>query len=549
VLSTGEPATRSAVELRGDGLTLEELERVVDGAEVVLSADEDVRGRFERSREALERMVSDGRLIYGVNTGFGGMSDVAIPADQQALLQRNALMHNRAGAGGELPERCVRAAMALRVVSHLRGVSGLRWELLERLARFLNEGAVPVVRELGSIGASGDLVPLSTIARAVTGVDPSTPVRFGGRVLAAGEVLAALGLEPLELELKEGLAMVNGTAVSTGTAACCALDAGRQLDVTLGFHALAVQALCGSVEPFDEFVHSHKPHPGQLRVAAAMRAALAGSGMAGRPLNGGGPRLAQDRYSIRCLAQFLGPAADTVARVAFELETEINSANDNPLVDAEGERVLHCGNFLAQYVATGMDSLRAQLALMAKHVDAQLALLFAPEFSGGLPPSLVGNRAQPANMGLKALQVCGNSIMPLITHLAAPLADRFPTHAEQFNQNVNSQALGAGLLARQQLRHVHQHLAIALICAQQAVELRSAQQTGSHDPRPLLSQGTLPLYETICALLDREPSAARPYNFDDGDRNLEADIETLADDLETGGRLARSSPALATTTV
>jgi phenylalanine ammonia-lyase len=144
-------------------------------------------------------------------------------------------------------------------------------------------------------------------------------------------------------------------------------------------------------------------------------------------------------------------------------------------------------------------------------------------------------------MGLKALQTCGNSIMPLVTYLAAPLADRFPTHAEQFNQNINSQSFGASHLAREQLRLASQHLAIGLLCAVQAVELRSAQHDGSHDPRALLSPGSVPLYEAVCGLLGRSPSAARPYCVDDGDRDFEADIEALADDLESGRSLSEST--------
>jgi phenylalanine ammonia-lyase len=523
-------------------LTLPDLEAALDGAKVVLNPTEEARERFESSRETLRRLVANGRLVYGVNTGFGGMSDVAIPSEQAMLLQRNALLHNRAGAGDELPERHVRAAMLLRVNSHLRGVSALRWELLTRLVEFLNAGATPVVREFGSIGASGDLVPLSAIARAVTGVDLRSPVRYRGRLTSAGEVLSLLDLEPLELELKEGLAMVNGTSMSTGMAACCLLDASRLLCVTLGFHALALQALCGSTEPLDEFVHFHKPHPGQRWVAGTMRGALAGSRLTDR-ISDTDVKLAQDRYSIRCLAQFLGPVVDTLARVAGELEVEMNSANDNPLVDAhvDGGRVLHCGNFLAQYVATGMDALRAQIALMVKHVDVQLALMFAPEFSHGLPASLVGNPAGPANMGLKALQTSGNSIMPLVTYLSAPLADRFPSHAEQFNQNINSQSFGAAHLAGEQLRLGSLHLAIAMLCAVQAVELRSAQLTRSHDPRELLSPGTTGLYETLCKLLARDPAPERPYCLNDGDRDFEADIQAIAEDLRSGRQLAGSA--------
>jgi phenylalanine ammonia-lyase len=538
VMTSRTPAALKPVELHGADLTLGDLERAVDGATVVLRPPDAARARFERSRYVVCRHVAEGHTIYGVNTAFGGMSNRTVVAEQSALLQRNALLHNRAGAGPELPDRCVRAGMLLRVNSHLRGVSGLRWELVERIVAFLNAPAVPLVREWGSIGASGDLVPLSAIARCVTGIDPHAGVRYHGDVHPAAAVLEALGLKPMELESKEGLAMVNGTSVSTGIAACCVLDAARLVTVTLGFHALVVQALQGSTEPFDAFIHENKPHPGQVWVAEAMRRWLDGGQLTDPSASRAVDQLVQDRYSIRCLPQFLGPVVDTVMRVGGEIEVEMNSATDNPLVDTDLSRIVHGGNFLAQYPATGLDALRAQLALAVKHVDAQLALAFAPEFSNGLPASLVGNSAQPTNMGLKALQTAGNSIMPLVVYLAAPLASGFPTHAEQFNQNINSQSFGAAYLARQQIQLASHHLAIALLCVLQAVELRAATVIGNHDPREVLSEATIPFYETLCGLLQRAPSRTRPYSFDDGDRNFEVDIDVLAHDLQSGHELA-----------
>jgi phenylalanine ammonia-lyase len=253
----------------------------------------------------------------------------------------------------------------------------------------------------------------------------------------------------------------------------------------------------------------------------------------------------QDRYSVRCLPQFIGPIRDGLLSLIGQIETEMNSANDNPLVDAESDSIFHGGNFLAQYTAVAMDQLRYYVGLLAKHLDAQISLLVAPEFSDGLPPSLVGNLDRPVNMGLKGLQISGNSIMPILSFLGNSIADRFPTHAEQFNQNINSQAFASANLARQSVDTFRHYSAIALMFAVQAVDLRTwiVSQEITYDPRRYLSPATCQVYEAVREVVGKPNVLRRPYVFNDHESALDEDIARIADDLALGraGRLGKAA--------
>lgn len=232
----------------------------------------------------------------------------------------------------------------------------------------------------------------------------------------------------------------------TGIAAQCVYDAQLLLKMTMNTYALFIQGLNGSNQPFHPFNHTHKPHPGQRWVANSMLELLKGSKLIRDELEGRLEykigELVQDRYPVRCLPQYMGPLVEGLDNIAQQVTTEINSASDNPLIDPDKGMDYHSGNFLGQYIGIAMDQLRYYLGLMAKHLDVQIALLVTPEFSNGLPPCLIGNTQRTVNMGLKGLQISGNSFMPLLTFYAHPLIDRFPIHAEQFSQNISS--LGHG---------------------------------------------------------------------------------------------------------
>jgi phenylalanine ammonia-lyase len=233
----------------------------------------------------------------------------------------------------------------------------------------------------------------------------------------------------------------------------------------------------------------------------------------------------------------MGPIIDGLQLVARQVTVEINSATDNPLIDPDNRRDFHGGNFLGQYIGVAMDHLRYYIGLMAKHLDVQIALLAAPEFSRGLPPSLIGNRDRKVNMGLKGLQINGNSIMPVLTFLGNSLVDRFPTHAEQFNQNINSQGQGSAILARKSINTFQEYMAIALMFGVQAVDLRTQLVAGHYDARKCLSVKTRPLYEALREVVGRPPSAARPYIRDDNEQPLSDHIRQIVADISGGGRI------------
>lgn len=526
------------ISICGSDLTISSIARVAKGAKVEISQDPAVLGRVARSRQIIVEAVKSGQQVYGVTTLFGGMAGVHIAPEKLMDLQKIALWQHKSVTGPRLPPAEVRAAMLLRANALMKGVSGVRLEIIERYTRFLNAGATPHVYQRGSIGASGDLVPLSYIAGAIIGLDPAYRVDLDGEALDSHTALARLGLEPIALEPKEGLALTNGTGVCTGVAALCVDRALDLAALTLGVHALMAQALLATNQSFHPFVHAQKPHPGQVWTAREMYALVEGSAFirseaAGDRSHRAG-QLIQDRYSLRCLPQYIGPIVDALATVAEQISVEANSANDNPLIDPDGGEVFHTGNFLAQYTAIAMDQLRYHLGLLAKHVDTQIALLAAPEFSHGLSPSLVGNTGG-VNVGLKSLQIVGNALMPLIAFHGQSMADRYPTHAEQFNQNINSQAMNAANLARESLDLFGHYLANALLFAVQAVELRAHDRTGGYDPTPLLSPATRTLYLAVRTAAAGPPQADRPLVWDDLDGFLQDKVEGVLAALSAEG--------------
>jgi phenylalanine ammonia-lyase len=532
------------VTISGDTLTIGDIAAVARGATVAITHDATVLGRVEASRRHIDEAVAQGRQVYGVTTLYGGMADRAVPRDRLEELQRVALWHHKSATGPRLSPPDVRAAMLLRANSLLKGVSGVRLELIERFMTFLNAGATPHVFARGSIGASGDLTPLSYIGGALVGLAPAFLVDLGGETLDSHAALRRLGLEPLALRPKEGLALNNGTAASTGVAANCVERAFELTALAFGAHALCFQALLATAQSFAPFIHESKPHPGQRWAAGEMRALLDGSSLlreraAGAWTPGSGV-LIQDRYSLRCLPQYAGPIVDGLAHLARQVEVEANSASDNPLIDPDTGEVFHAGNFLAEYTAVAMDRLRYHLGMLASHLDAQLALLVAPEFSAGLTPSLVGNTHAGINVGLKSLQITCNALAPLVGFYGHSVADRYPTHAEQFNQNVNSQAMNAANLARESLEVLAHLVAAALVMGVQAVELRTALTTGGYDATDALSPATRELYAAVRRAAGGEPDAARPMVWDDLDGFLEPKVEGVLAGVADGGAVVEA---------
>jgi phenylalanine ammonia-lyase len=469
------------------------------------------------------------------------MADTIVPVERMVELQHMALWHHKTATGPRLSREDVRAAMLLRANSLAKGYSSVRRELIERYVTFLNRGATPHVFKRGSIGASGDLCPLSYIGASVIGLAKGFMVELDGEDIDCLEALDRLGLEPLTLQPKEGLAMNNGTTASTGVAAN---NLARAQDVTtlaFGIQALVFQALLATNHSFDATIHLVKPHPGQMFVAAQFRRLLEGGALirskAAVDAEHKGGDLIQDRYSFRCLPQYTGPIVEGLARATRQIEIEANSANDNPLINPETGEVYHTGNFLAQYTAVAMDDVRLHLAMLIKHIDVQVALLATPEFSKGLPPSLVGNLEHGLNLGLKSLQVQCNAIAPLVHFHARSMADLYPTHAEQFNQNINSQAMNSANLTRDSIELCEHFLACALVFAVQAVELRSALVGNGYDATGVLSEATRPFYRTAREIALGAPDAERPLIYDDMDGFIEDKVANLLADISGGGKL------------
>jgi phenylalanine ammonia-lyase len=342
--------------ITGQDLTIADIRAVAKDAKVALTDDPAILARIDKSREIIAGGVERGEQIYGVTTLFGGMADQYVGPDLLADVQRIAVWQHKSTTGPRLPAEDVRAAMLLRANSFVKGASGVRREIIERYFALLNAGAHPHVHQRGSIGASGDLVPLSYIGGAVIGLDPAFLVDLGGETLDAHQALARLGLAPLALQPKEGLALNNGTGASTGVAANATARTLDLASLALGIHALSAQAMLSTDQSFDQFIHAMKPHPGQIWVARQMGRLVAGSKVIRSEAAGGRShrmgKLIQDRYSLRCLPQYLGPVVDGIATAARQIETEANCANDNPLIDPDTGEIFHTGNFLAQYTGS-----------------------------------------------------------------------------------------------------------------------------------------------------------------------------------------------------
>jgi len=534
------------VTVSGEGLSIDEVVSVArNRARVAITDDEKVQERVRKSNEFILNAVENNQPIYGVTSGFGAMAYKAISKDQAIELQNNIPWFHKVGTGNLLPQEDVRAAILERMNSHLQRASGIRMSMVERMGTFLNKGATPQVREFASIGASGDLSPLSYITACLIGLDESWKVDLDGEVLGAQTALKKLGLEREELGPKEGLAMVNGTSVMTGIAANVVHDTRNLLALSFGAHALLFQGLNATNQSFHPFIHEHKPLPGQVASAAAMLDLLTGSQLIADELQGqhdfrGGDEPIQDRYSLRCLPQYMGPIIDGLRLIGEQVEVEINSATDNPLVDEANGNTYHGGNFLGQYIGVSMDQLRFHVGMLAKHLDVQIAMAVMPAFSNGLSAMLVGNTERTINGGLQSLQLCGNCIMPQLQFYGNSLTTHYPTHAEGFNQNINSQGFGSANLARRSVEIFQQYMAVSLLFGIQAAELRTKIVCGHYDASQAVSPATLPLYTAIYDVIGREFDGDKALIWNDYEQAMDAYIAAITEDIRAGGKIVQA---------
>lgn len=464
----------SEIAIGEDRLTLEEVALLAAGSlKPALSSE--ARERMRESAEVMERLHQEGAAIYGVTTSVGASVIVDVPKERAAELSLNLVRMHGCGTGRILSEHEAAAALAIRINSLAQGKSGVRPEIAERLTLLLRERVLPRIPAEGSVGASGDLTPLSYIVAMLVG---EREVSFRGEIMPAADALKRLGLEPLTLRPKEALALMNGTSVATAIASIALLRAKQLARLASAITAMGSVAINGNPSHFDAFIHEAKPHLGQAIAARWILDDLGGAKIAK------GSRL-QDRYSIRCAPHIIGVLVDALRFGEETLEIELNGVSDNPLVDIARGEILHGGNFYGGHVAFIADSLKLAVANIACLLDRQLLLLCNPDESDGLPRDLVGVEGEAAcvHNGFKAVTIATSSLAAEALKLTMP-ASAFSRSTELHNQDKVPMAT---LAARDLLRIVEiteQVAAMLLIASTQAVELRykEAGRAGTSEP-------------------------------------------------------------------
>ncbi|HET6380356.1 MAG TPA: histidine ammonia-lyase [candidate division Zixibacteria bacterium] len=438
-----------------------------DGRRVALAPG--TRERMAASRAVIERLVAEGAVAYGVTTGFGDLADVRIEPEQTAELQRNLVRSHAAGVGDPLPVEVVRAMMLLRANALAVGLSGVRPGLVDLLCGMLNAEVHPVVPSRGSVGASGDLAPLAHLALVVIGEGEAWLDDAGPG--PGGEALRRAGLAPLQLEAKEGLALLNGTQLMSALAALALHDA-RRLSVAADVvAAMSLEAMLGTAAAFDEALIAARPHPGQMAVAAHLRALLAGSEI-GASHAASDHRL-QDPYSLRCVPQVHGAVRDALDQLERVLTVEMNAATDNPLVFPDG-RVVSGGNFHGEPLALASDYAKTAMVELAAISERRTARLVDAHLSG-LPPFLTD--APGLRSGLMIAQYSAAALVNELKVLAHPAsADSIPTSANQ--EDHVSMGATAALHLREAIDRVEAVLAIEALCAAQGLEFRAPLRPG-----------------------------------------------------------------------
>lgn len=457
--------TPRAVQFDQGRLQIEDIADIANGrAQAILSTDPQFRAAIARGADFLDRLLREDGIIYGVTTGYGDSCTVVVPPELIAELPHHLFTYHGCGLGAYLTPAQTRAVMATRLASLSKGFSGVSVELLEQIARLLDAGLLPLIPSEGSVGASGDLTPLSYLAAVLCG---EREVWRDGVQVPAEQALREAGIAPLRLRPKEGLAIMNGTAVMTALA-CLAYDRAAYLTkLTTRITAMASFALDGNAHHFDETLFSVKPHAGMQQVASWLRQDLQCE-----QTERNGKRL-QDRYSIRCAPHVIGVLADALPFFRQSIENELNSANDNPIIDAEGERVLHGGHFYGGHIAFAMDGMKTAVANLADLLDRQMALLVDSRYNHGLPPNLSGAEGPRAaiNHGLKALQISASAWTAEALKLTMP-ASVFSRSTECHNQDKVSMGTIAARDCLRVLELTEQVVAALLITVHQGVYLR-----------------------------------------------------------------------------
>ncbi len=493
------------ITLQPGQVQLSELESIYRGDQPIAIASDAMR-QVQLSAARLKVALAGDIPIYGVNTGFGKLASVRIPGDQLTELQRNLVRSHCAGYGPPLPLPVVRLMLALKCISLGRGASGVRPVVIEQICEFLQNDIIPVVPEKGSVGASGDLAPLAHVAAALLG---EGEVFHRGERVAAAAALQAVGLQPLELEAKEGLALLNGTQASTALALAALFDTWRLLLASVSITALSIDAAMGSSAPFRDEIHELRGHAGQRQCAARMRALLADSEI--RDSHRVGDERVQDPYCLRCAPQVVGACIDQLRHTGTTLCIEANAATDNPLVLSNGD-IVSGGNFHAEPVGLVADLMAIATSELGCIAQRRVALLVDPALSFGLPAFLAPDPGLKS--GLMIAEVTSAALMSENKALANPRSvDSTPTSANQ-EDHVSMACHGARRLLEMNT-NLAGILGVEAMAAAQGVELRAPLRT-SRSLREFISQ----IRTTVAPIAE--------------DRIVAGDIEALASELMHG---------------
>jgi histidine ammonia-lyase len=473
------------IQIDGEHLTIEDIVKVSrEKAKVVIP--EEVKNRVRKCRSFLEDLVKKGEVIYGVNTAFGALSNITIPLEETEKLQLNLIRSHSTGVGEPLGTDVVRALMLLRANTLAKGYSGIRLRTLETLVEMLNKGVHPIVPSKGSVGASGDLAPLSHMVLVLIGEGKA---EYKGEVMDGKEAMEKAGIKPVQLEFKEGVALNNGTQLITAIAALTVYDAENLINTAEAAAALSLEALLGVSDAFDEKIHKLRPHAGQAITAKSIKEMMVGSKLVqtgkeamnktGRP---------HDPYSLRCIPQILGAARDAIAYARKVVEVEINSATDNPLIFPDEKACLSGGNFHGQPLSIAMDILGMALAIIGNISERRIARLLDEKLNNGLPAFLIPPEAKAGlNSGLMTTQYTAAALASENKILAHPACvDSIPTSAN-FEDFV-SMGTTAAQKAAKILQNTQYIIAIELLCAAQAIEFRGPEKLG---------KGTKTLYKKV----------------------------------------------------
>lgn len=449
-------------------------------------------------------------VIYGVTTGYGDSCVKNIDKDYHKKLPLHLVRFHGCGLGEAFDEETTRAILAVRLCSLARGFSGVRYDLLKSLENFIQQDILPIIPQEGSVGASGDLTPLSYIARALIGEEK---VRYKNQEYLSLDLFNKLNIKPLTLEPKEGLALMNGTSVMTAVAALAYKRASYLGKLCCRITALSSIALKGNAFHFDELLFSVKPHAGQNQAAAWIRQDLDNK----EELIKQSSRL-QDRYSIRCAPHIIGVLNDTLPLLKNFIETEINSANDNPIIDASSKKIMHGGHFYGGHIAFAMDCLKNIIANLADMMDRQMALLVDEKFNNGLPANLSGDTSKNLNHGLKAVQIAVSAWTAESLKATMPVSV-FSRSTECHNQDKVSMGTIAARDCIRVLQLTEQVASALLIACAQAVTLRINQKELAENE---LSNSIKEMYQEI----------KNDFEFLTEDRPLEKTLRTFVNNIQ-----------------